>query len=201
MKNKAKMKNFETGLPEGYREVYAIDAAEKRIGLIFNTVALALAFVIGIIIFAAIDIESYFEMLDKDTFLIYWLILVVGMIVYIVAHELVHGAAYKLLTHRKLTFGLKWSCAYCGVPDIYVYRRASLISLLAPFVVFNIVFLLPMIFWTGSPMRLNCCLWFIVHNAGCVGDLYVAILYLTKFRSPAYLMRDTGPKQTFYINE
>ncbi|MCQ2122483.1 MAG: DUF3267 domain-containing protein, partial [Fibrobacter sp.] len=61
------------------------------------------------------------------------------MLVYIVLHELVHGAVYKLLTGQKLTFGFKASVAYCGVPDIYVYRRTALAALLAPFVVFDIV--------------------------------------------------------------
>ena len=61
-----------------------------------------------------------------STSLVFFLMLVL----YILLHELVHGAAYKLLTGRKLTFGLTLSVAYCGVPDIFVYRNAALAALL-----------------------------------------------------------------------
>ena len=40
-----------------------------------------------------------------------------------------------------------------------------------------------------------------LHIGGCTGDLYDTYLYLFKFRSPDTLMRDTGPKQTFYIKQ
>ena len=40
-----------------------------------------------------------------------------------------------------------------------------------------------------------------IHIGGCVGDLYDAALYLFRFRDPLTLMRDTGPKQSFYLRE
>ena len=42
---------------------------------------------------------------------------------------------------------------------------------------------------------------FSLHVSGCVGDLYDAALYLFRFRDPLTLMRDTGPKQSFYLRE
>ena len=85
------------------------------------------------------------------------------------------------------------------MPDIYVYRRASLISLLAPFTVFTVVFgvltaLLP------DPLDQTCMAVILaIHIGACAGDLYDTALYLFRFRDPRTLMRDTGPKQTFYL--
>ena len=121
-----------------------------------------------------------------------------SMIAYIVLHELVHGAAYKLLTHQKLTFGLTLTVAYCGVPDIFVYRRTAMISLLAPFVLFIPVFLIPVFLFQNPWDQLLVLVLLGLHLGGCVGDLYDTFLFLTRYRDPAILMNDTGPKQTFY---
>ena len=126
----------------------------------------------------------------------------VALIAYLFLHELVHGAAYKLLTGAKLTFGLdiKSSIAFCGVPDIYVYRKTALIALLAPFCVFLLpavlMFILP-----GAWDRLLVMVFISCHVGGCTGDLYDAFLYLFRLRDPATLMNDTGPRQTFYMKE
>lgn len=190
------MKNFERELPEGYREVYSIDAADKKTGLILNAAAL--------VIFAAIAVPAFFIIKPTTGFYDNFSIArnffaLVVMIVYMILHELVHGLAYKLLTKEKLTFGLKLTCAYCGVPNVYVYRRTALIALLAPFVVFSIVFAVPLFLPIGAWDKLYCAVIFALHVGGCAGDLYDTILYLFKFKSNDTLMRDTGPKQVFYL--
>ena len=116
-------------------------------------------------------------------------------------HELVHGAAYKLLTGQKLTFGVTLSVAFCGVPEIYVYRRASLIAVLAPFVVFTVVGAALLIVLDGAWARFFTLLFLGLHLGGCSGDLYNAWMYLTRFKDPRTLTRDTGPVQTFYVPE
>ena len=122
-------------------------------------------------------------------------VFMVAVSAYIVLHELLHGAAYKLLTGRKLTFGLTWSVAYCGVPDIFVYRSAALV---APFVVFTVVFLLAVLLIADPVSQYMAAFLLATHLGGCVGDLYDTGLYLFRFRDPDTLMQDTGPKQTFY---
>ena len=84
------------------------------------------------------------------------------------------------------------------MPDIYVYRKAAMIALLAPFVVFTPVFLIPSFLFENAWDKFYCAVLLAMHIGGCVGDLYDTILYIFKFRSPDTLMRDTGPKQTFY---
>ena len=103
------------------------------------------------------------------------------------------------MTGRKLTFGLSFSVAYCGVPDIFVYRKKAVMSLLAPFIVFDILYGIGALALPLVIDRCFCAILLMIHAGGCVGDLYDTWLYLTRFRDPSVLMKDTGPKQTFYV--
>ena len=123
----------------------------------------------------------------------------VGILVYLVLHELTHGIVYHLMTGEKLRFGLSWSCAWCGVPDIYVTRRTALCALLAPFVLFSAVFIALICLCSGLAAA-TAILLFAVHFGGCAGDLYDTLLLLFRLRGDI-LMRDTGPKQTFYARD
>lgn len=190
-------KNFERELPEGYVEVFSFDAKDKKTVVKMNVIALAVSLALLLIPLVWMGVPRW---AIAHPF-VFPLILIPSIAVYMIMHELVHGIAYKLLTHEKLTFGLTTSVAYCGVPDIYVYRRAALISLLAPFTVFGIIFLLGMIIFWGTAAGYLFGILFAVHIGGCAGDLYDTWLYLTRFKDPLTLMRDTGPKQTFYLPE
>jgi hypothetical protein len=192
-------KTFEFSLPEGYREVYHIDAKDRKTGLKLTAAAAAIFVVLGILLFLFADLSEF----DFDNMLLYDGVWLAAMIVYIVLHELVHGAVYKAMTHQKLTFGLTWSAAFCGVPDIYTYRKAALSSLVAPLTVFTLI-LLPLTIQLRSVdtgWYIVCGLLFALHFSGCVGDMYVTGLFLTKFKDPRTLMRDTGPAQWMYEPE
>lgn len=186
-------KTFESELPANYEEVMVIDASGKKLGIILN--------LIGFVICAVILVPAFFLIRPKMAdYSISSSMLACGcMFLYLVLHELTHGAAYKLLTHQKLTFGMTLTVAFCGVPQIYVYRTAAMISLLAPFVVFIPVFTVPIFLLQNSMDQFWCAVLLAVHVGGCIGDLWDTWLYLTRFRDPAVLMNDTGPKQTFYL--
>ena len=121
------------------------------------------------------------------------------LIAYIIGHELTHGLAYRLMTRHRITFGISAASATCGVPDIFVYRKAALIALLSPFLLFTAIFLIPCFLCTGVLDRFYAFLLLALHLGGCAGDLYNVFLYLVWFRSPDTLMLDTGPRQTFYV--
>ena len=189
-------KDFEFEVPEGYRQVYHIDAADKKTGLKLTLGAMAILIVVVAVLFVFADLKS----LDFGKLIEYDLAFIGIALVYIVVHELTHGAVYKALTHQKLRFGITWSAAFCGVPDIYTYRRTALLSLVAPLTVWTIV-LLPLTLWlrsvdTGWYITIG--LVFAIHISGCVGDMYVTWLFLTKYKDPRTLMRDTGPEQWMY---
>ncbi len=204
MKNKRK--RYETELPEGYVAAKVVDAKDTKTAVLMN--------VFSFIIIAALFIAIWFAVFKGEAFadsvkrlivdeswkvivrLVVFIVLFFG---YIVLHELVHGIVYKAFTKQKLTFGLTLSVAYCGVPNVYVYRTAALCALLAPFVVFSIVFALPMFFLKEYADLILCGALLAFHVGGCVGDLYDTFLYAFVFRDGSTLMRDTGPKQTFFV--
>lgn len=192
------MKTFEPVLPAGYVKTKEIDAKESGFALKLNL--LGMIPTAAIIAVAFIVIRPFTrETVMSNPYILPGLIgFLLSYIIYIVLHELTHGAAYKALTGRKLKFGFTGLVAFCGVPDIYVYRATALISLLAPFVVFSIVFgILPAVL-TDPWLRFLAWTLLAVHIGGCAGDLYDTFLLLFKFRNPELLMNDTGPVQTFY---
>lgn len=191
------MQNHFLELPANYREIYHIDAKNKKTGLILNGIGLALTVLLVIPTVLLAD----FSKLRLEKLLLYDIVFLAALVGYLVLHELAHGAAYKLLTKEKLTFGFSWSCAFCGVPQCYVSRRTALISLAAPLTVFSLVFL-PLAILT-YPVSVEAFLLFAflfaVHIGGCTGDLYMMFLLCFKYKDPALLMRDTGPEQWLYL--
>lgn len=199
-----KYKNFERQLPEGYREVLHINAKNVKFGIIFNAIALVILVLVMIVAFIPLALsERESAAVAPMAMLIGYVVFIVAMIAYIVLHELVHGIAYKALTHEKLTFGLSWSCAYCGVPSLYVSRRTALIALAAPLVTFTVILLplMAVLFFVHPYIYLACAFLFGLHLGGCAGDMYMLILLLFKYRDGSLLMRDTGPEQFLYLTE
>ena len=197
-----KSDNFEKELPKGYELKLHINAKESKLTAIY----LVLSFVPMLIAVAAACLIIEFvggglRSLDSLYGSISLLVAVVVLIAYMVLHELVHGITYKALTGGKLTFGLRWNVAFCGVPDIYVYRKAAKMAVLMPFLVFNIVFValtVGMYFVDGCAF-LAAAFVLGTHIGGCVGDLHVTYMLDHKFKDNKTLMRDTGPEQFFYI--
>ena len=174
------MKFYEENLPQGYVEAKTVDATNKRTGIILNLAALALSAATFFALWYGFGMSWQTltqQAKDVAVMLAATLCFVVCTLAYLVCHELVHGVFYKLFTKRKLTFGLTLTCAYCGVPDVFVYRTAALFAVIAPFV-----------------------LLFALHVGGCVGDLYMFGLLLFRFKKGT-LVRDTGPKQTLYVRQ
>ena len=200
-----KEQNFERELPAGYKQALYINAKNAKFGIIFNLIALAVLAVVMVIAFLSLHLggKLSYDILDMEypQLLLAYGVFFVAMIGYIVLHELVHGIAYKGLTGEKLTFGMSWSCAFCGVPHIYTYRRTALISVVSPFAVFTLLMLpLLVILYFISPLYfLIVAFVFGLHVGGCSGDLYVLYLLTAKFKNKKVLMRDTGPEQFFYV--
>ncbi len=196
-----KGKNYETALPEGYKEAMHINAKDLKVGIIMNLLALIPVVIFMVAAVLLMMLPSY----EADTEFDYGGLLMFAIlyIIYIVLHELTHGAAYKILTRQKLTFGLTPTVAFCGVPHIYTYRKAALIAICAPFAVFTVVFgaLTAVMYFSNTWLYIVSALLFSVHFGGCIGDLWLTFLLCAKFKDPRVLMRDTGPEQWIYVAE
>ena len=197
------MKNYEAELPQNYKLVKTIDAKNAKVGIVLNIIAVAVLvacivlayFLIGVPLGEMFDFSVNYGMGN----LVRLFVLLAVFVVYVILHELVHGAAYKALTKQKLTFGLTLTVAFCGVPNIYVYRKTALIAVLAPFVVFTPIFLALCFVLPNALDKLLASFMLGMHVGGCCGDLWVAGVLTFKYRDKTTLMNDTGPKQTFYV--
>ena len=183
--------NYYTELPNNYNEIYKIDASSKKIGIILNIIATIIFFILFILL---MGIKRIHFVMDYKS-LIYTIIFIISYILYMVLHELTHGLFYKIYTHQKLTFGLKLSCAYCGVPNIYVKKNPMIIISIMPFVIFNLLFIQPIFIFDGN-LSILFILMFSLHFGGCSGDLFVVFKLLSLKGN--ILINDTGPCQTFY---
>lgn len=193
-------KNYELELPEGYEAVKTIDAKTTKFTVIMNIAAIVIFVEVFALLCFLFHIENIWEEISESILNYqYWLFLA-SLILYMVFHELLHGLAYKLLTHQKLTFGFTWSVVYCGVPHIYVYRKTSLIALLTPFVVLTVVLTISLFILQSEISMIYCSALLAMHLSGCVGDLYDSLLFLFKYKDPSTLMNDNGPVQVIYVN-
>lgn len=200
-----KQQNFERDLPDGYKLVKHINALNARLGIILNLICLAVLAVVIVIAFIPIILNdiSLIDVYKEADFLeriVPLLATVAALFSYLVLHELVHGLAYKLLTGERLTYGISWSCAFCGVPNIYTYRKTALISVCAPLITFSAILIpLTIALYFVSPIAYVLSAIILgLHLGGCSGDVYVIYLLL-KFKNKKALMRDTGPEQFFYL--
>ena len=199
-----KQKNFERELPDGYRLALVVDAKNAKFGLIFNIIAFLVLVVVMIAAYFLLKVrQDVSESWLTENYFAATLIFMAVIVVYLVLHELVHGLAYKALTGEKLTFGLSWSCAYCGVPNIFTYRRVSLIAVAAPFVFFTVIFIpiLAMLYYLSPLYFMLSAAIFGLHLGGCSGDIYIMCLLLFKYKGAETLMNDTGPKMSLYVKE
>ena len=202
-------RTFEREVPDGYELRKHINANSKRIGLVFNLVSIALC---AVVIFVSLAIFKIFESSPNPIFVFIGVFAgIVLMLAYMVLHELVHGIAYKISTGERLKFGISWSCAYCGVPNIYVYRKYALLAVLAPVVLFTVIFMPLMVLCilltggcrseiaTASYYALSVLLG--MNIGGSAGDFYLAFLLLFKIKGKDTLIRDTGPEQYIYVRD
>ena len=199
------MENYYKTLPEGYREVKVVDAKEKKTSVLFVVFSFVLTAIplMPVLLTAGGGLRTLVEQNGRAQSMIAVVVFLASLVLYLVLHELVHGAVYKALTHQKLTFGFTLTVAFCGVPDVYTSRKTALVALLAPFVTFSVL-LIPLTLWFYSFNRLYYLLsgiLFAIHFGGCIGDLYMTYLLLFKYKDPRTLMNDTGPKQTIYLPE
>ena len=206
---------FERELPDGYSEGKHVNAKSFAFGLVMNIIAFAVFAAVTVLAVLILNIRPEAIANRTKVVIIGIYIGIFASFVYIVLHELVHGWAYKRKTGEKLTFGLSWSCAYCGVPNIYTYRRTALFAVLAPFVFFSAVMVaigaaalaVYMSAVSASAITASAIVFvanavvFGMHLGGCSGDLYVTWLLLAKFKDDRTLMRDTGPEMFLYLPE
>lgn len=183
-------------LPNNYREIFRVDLQrDKKQALLVNGIALLITiplFIIGLFI---VPLETLFDF--SEEFLIYFLkfaVMLGGIIVYMVLHELTHGITMKYFGCKKVNYGFTGIYAYAGCSE-YFAKNPYIIIALAPVVFWGVVLLIINFFVPQS--------WFwvvyfiqITNISGAAGDFYVT--YKFSKMPPDILIQDTGVAMTVY---
>ena len=183
-------------LPEGYKEILSVDmAGDKKLAVIINGLALVIAAVMAAVMVFIVPIDSLFEGNQTEAQrVIKMLTLVVGMVLYLVLHEAVHGIAMKYYGCQKVRFGFKGAYAFAATDD-YLPRKPYVVIALAPIVVWGAVFavmnLLVPADWFWIVYILQIC-----NISGAAGDLYIS-LRLRKLPDDI-LVQDSGVSMNVY---
>ena len=187
-------------LPEGYREILSIDLQKDRLGQTGDHGGqYVLSVILAVIGLAVAPIRSLFDM--SRGFGPYFLrfgVMLAGLFLYIVLHELTHAAVMKAYGAKKLRFGFTGLYAYAGSEEDYFAKRPYRQSALAPLVVWTLVlgvlaFLVPRVwFWVVW-------FWQIMNVSGAAGDVYVTLKLLRRPRD--ILVKDSGVAMTVYSAE
>ena len=164
-------------LPEGYRKIYSIDLQKnKKTSLLVNLLSIAIAAVFVVPAHFYIPITSLYDMSQGlVSYFIRFGALVVGMLAYIVLHELVHGITMKIFGTKKVKYGFTGLYAFAGSDDYYD-KKSYLTIALAPILVWGIVLAIICLlvprewFWVSYFIQ-------IINLSGAAGDLFVTVKF------------------------
>ena len=189
-------------LPAAYHEIRSIDLQkDKKKALWINGAASAGMILLAVIgHFCFVPVVEFFTGSASDSLLGTLskpLVLLVGMLAYIVLHELTHAAAMKAVGGTHVRFGFTGLYAYAGSERDWFDRNAYLLIALAPVVCWGLTFTILLIlvprswFWVVYILQ-------IINVTGSAGDFYVS--WLAAHMPDRLLVRDTGVSMSFYLD-
>lgn len=183
-------------LPQNYRPVLNIDLQkDKKLALLVNGLAIVIAVVLLIPGNMAVPAARLFDVEDgMGVYFARLAVLLVGMVVYMVLHELVHGIFMRHYSHAKVRYGFTGLYAFAG-SDAYYAKVPYIVIALAPVVVWGLVLAVLCAvapagwFWVAYFIQ-------IINLSGAAADLYVTVKFCTLPKD--ILVRDTGTAMTVY---
>ena len=177
-------------LPDGYGERVKIDLQKNKTeALLVNGLALVIMLVLIEIGHLVVPVQALLRLGITKL-----LLLVIGVLLYLVLHELTHAVCMKYYGAEKVKFGYTGLYAYAG-SDAYFGKKPYIVIALAPVVVWGVVLLILNLlagdgwFWVVWLIQVS-------NLSGAAGDLYVTAK-LSKM-SADILIQDSGVSMTVY---
>ena len=164
-------------LPEGYKEIYAIDLQkDKKMSLVVSLIALVISVVLIVPMHFVVPIYTMFSMEQGlQSYTIRFVTLLVLLVAYMILHELVHGVAMKKCGTKKVKYGFTGMYAFAGSTDYYD-KRSYIIIALAPVVLWGVVLAIANLvvpvewFWIIYMIQVG-------NLSGAAGDLFVTVKF------------------------
>ena len=183
-------------LPGSYRECLRIDLQkDRKSALAVNGAALLVTLLLMWVGSRIVPLRGVFSADRPWLGVLRAVILLLGIIAYVVLHELTHAAAMKLCGAGKLRFGFTGGYAWAGSEGDYFTKRAHRFIALAPLLVWTLLLAAAL---AAVPRSWFWVLYFIqiMNIAGSAGDVYVSLRFA---RLPDTIrIRDTGTDMTVY---
>lgn len=178
-------------VPETYEACLHIDLQkDKKLAILVNVLA-ALIFLPVLVL--GVFLSPIEQSLVSDLF--FTLPLLVGMVVYMVLHELVHGIFMRAFSGVRPHYGFTGLYAYAG-SNAYFDRSHYLIIALAPVVIWGVVLAVACVLTHGTPWFWTLYLLEALNLSGAAGDLYVTWRFSKLPKD--ILVQDTGVAMTVY---
>lgn len=175
-------------LPENYKLILSLDLQNnKKQFWIVNI--LSFLIMIPMLIIGHLY-TSIFNLFNNPVQMIF---LGIGVIVYMVLHEMVHGIFMYYYSKEKPFFGFTGAYAYAG-SNCYYYKKPYLIIALSPIVILGIIIfilniILPEYFWIIYFIQ-------VANISGAAGDLYVTYKFMKL--NDNVLVKDIGISMDVY---
>ena len=201
------MSTYEETLPAGYTLYRELDLVkDKKLMLLAHGLALLIMLILAgvyLILQIALTGSILFEfpvwgnglMGFLAPCMLFLVLLVGGMVLYMVLHELTHGIFIKRYCGKSAKYGFNGLYAFAGRSDVLFYKGPYLIIARAPVILFGILFFFLLLFVSG--------IWFtgiyilqIMNLSGAAGDLYVC--YVLRKVGPDALINDSGTSMRIY---
>ncbi len=186
-------------LPKGYEPLLHVDLQKnKKLAWLVNGLAILCGVAMAVSAHFVVPIGTLFDMSEGwGLYLLRFGVLLIGMVVYMILHEGVHGIAMKLCGTKRVHYGFTGLYAFAGSEDYYG-KGAYLFIALAPVVLWGLVLAVAGMFVPTS--------WFwvvyaiqIVNISGAAGDAYVTVRFA---RLPKdILVRDAGTSMVVYAKQ
>lgn len=185
-----------SSLSQDYKEICSVDLQKnKKTAVFVNLLALIIAAILVVPMAFLVPLDTLFSFeKGMGVYFAKFGILLVGIIVYMVLHELVHGIAMKICGTKKIKYGFTGMYAFAGSEDYY-NKKAYLFIASAPVVLWGVVLAIvtPFIsyewFWVVYFIQVN-------NLSGAAGDLFVTVKFSKLPKD--ILIKDYGVGMTVY---
>lgn len=164
-------------LPDGYREIYSVDLQkDKKLSLLVNGLAILIGVLLAVPMHFVVPISTLFDMSQGlGAYFLRFGVLMVAIVAYMVAHELIHGVAMKLCGTKRVKYGFTGLYAFAGSADYYG-KTAYIFIALAPVVLWGVVLLVLQFFVPVSWFWVVYCVQ-ITNLSGAAGDYFVTVRF------------------------
>lgn len=187
-------------LPDGYREIYTVDLRHnKKLMLRLNGLSIAVTLAMVIPMCFVVPISTLFSTEQGiGPYLLRFVAYGVGLLMYVILHELTHAAVMRIYGAKKLRFGFAAGCAFAGSEqdyfDYFSYVQVALSPLIVLGLILAVLNLILPIEWFWVIFLLQ-----VTNVSGAMGDLFVSFRFSKMPRD--ILIKDTGMAMTVYSRQ